>query len=109
MKMARNKLASRARWQFSEKRESRRIDLGTDAMERVAANADNPSQNLSGQELLECFYARLTEEERQICDLRSREMSWDEVAQQLGGTPNARRMQLTRAIDRVSHELGIDD
>ncbi len=108
MKMARNKLVSKARRQFSEKREARRIDLGDDQLELVPDHADSPSQNASGREMFQRFYARLTDEERQICDMRSRELSWDQVAGQLGGAPSARRMQLTRAIDRVSQELGLD-
>ena len=34
---------------------------------------------------------------------------WAEIARQLGGTPDGRRMQLTRALDRVSGELGLED
>jgi RNA polymerase sigma factor (sigma-70 family) len=108
MKMARNKLASKARWQFSVKRESRRVDLGPDAMDQIPDPMESPSEDLSGQELLEQFNAKLSEEELRICRMRRCELSWLEIAEQLGGTPFARRMQLTRAIDRVSKELGLD-
>ena len=36
-------------------------------------------------------------------------LAWDEVARQLGGTAQARRMQLARAAERVARELGLDD
>ena len=55
------------------------------------------------------FREGLNEEERQIADLRSQGLDWAGVAAQLGGTPQARRMQLARAVDRVARELGLDD
>ena len=34
---------------------------------------------------------------------------WNEIAAELGGTPDGHRMRLTRALDRVAPELGLDD
>jgi hypothetical protein len=59
--------------------------------------------------MLSNFFGRLSEEERQIADLRARGLAWEEVAGQLGGTAQARRMQLARAAERVSRELGLDE
>ncbi|HEY6564558.1 MAG TPA: sigma-70 family RNA polymerase sigma factor [Pirellulaceae bacterium] len=109
VKMARNKLASQARRQFSQKRDARRVDAGTGLFGRVADPAESPSQNISGQELFESFCAKLTADERRISQLRSQDLSWEEIAGQLGGTPHGRRMQLTRAVDRISLELGLDE
>ena len=67
------------------------------------------SQVASGKELLEAFRARLSQEEQELAELRAADCQWQEIADRLGGTPQARRKQLERAIDRVSQELGLED
>jgi hypothetical protein len=51
----------------------------------------------------------MTEEERQLADLRADGRDWNQIAAQCGGSPEALRKQLARAIDRVSAELGLED
>lgn len=51
--------------------------------------------------MLDEFRRRLTEEERQLADLRGRGWEWAGIAEKLGGTAQGRRKQLARAIDRV--------
>jgi RNA polymerase sigma-70 factor (ECF subfamily) len=106
--MARHKLASAARRQARLKRDLRR-DAGGDGLGRVAAGGASPSEQAAGRELLERFQAALDAEERQLVELRGQGLSWAEVAQRLGGTAQARRMQLARAVDRVRRELGLAD
>jgi hypothetical protein len=36
-------------------------------------------------------------------------LKWSEIAQELGGTADARRVQLQRAAGRVGRELGLED
>src|SRR6516164_6920798 len=48
-------------------------------------------------------YRRL--EARQLADLRGQGCGWAEIATRLGGTADACRKQLARAIDRVEHQL----
>ena len=60
-------------------------------------------------ELLNAFRAGLTPDERHLVDLRGEGSSWAEIATRLGGTADARRVQLGRAIDRVARLLNIDD
>jgi RNA polymerase sigma-70 factor (ECF subfamily) len=105
--MARNKLASRARLERRQRRDIRRV-VPTPS-EGIADQHPSPAQALSHRELLEQFRNSLTDEERTIADLRGQGMAWDEVAQQLGGTGQARRMQLARGIDRVAEQLGLND
>jgi RNA polymerase sigma-70 factor (ECF subfamily) len=106
--MARNKLAERVRHHHRQGRDVRRLD-GLAAGEAVVAAADeSPSQTVAGRELLAKFRERLSPEERQMADLRSKGFDWAAVAVELGGTPEARRKQLTRAVARVGEELGID-
>jgi RNA polymerase sigma-70 factor (ECF subfamily) len=109
VKMARNKLASAARRQTQKKRDHRRAAGAGDELGRVAGPDPSPSRLLAGQELLEQFRARLSEEERRLADLRHDGLAWAEIAERLGGTAQARRMQLARAVERVSRELGLDD
>jgi hypothetical protein len=59
--------------------------------------------------LLAAFRQRLSEEERQLAERRARRESWAGIVAALGGTVDGRRKQLTRAIDRVVRELGIED
>ena len=40
-------------------------------------------------------------------DLRGEGLGWADVAARLGGTAQARRMQLARAVDRLARELGL--
>ncbi len=60
------------------------------------------------RELLHEVQRRLSVEERQLVSLRVEGHAWPAIAERLGGTPEARRMQLTRALDRVEQQLGID-
>jgi RNA polymerase sigma-70 factor (ECF subfamily) len=107
--MARNKLASAARQQKRQKRDHRKVAKGDDALQQVAGDEPSPSQYIAGKELLERVQAELTAEEKHIADLRGQGLSWDEIAGQLGGKAQARRMQLSRALDRVAQALGLEE
>jgi RNA polymerase sigma-70 factor (ECF subfamily) len=109
VRMARNKLASAARAQSRQKRDHRRAVGGGDELDHVAAPNDSPSEMVAGRELLQRFHALLNEEERQLVELRGEGLAWADVAERLGGTAQARRMQLARALDRVGRELGLDE
>ncbi len=105
--MARNKLASRARLERRQRRDIRRVT--SSPPEGIVDSRPSPSQAFSHRELLEELRKSLTDEERSIADLRGQGFAWDEVAEQLGGTGQARRMQLARGIDRVAEQLGLED
>jgi RNA polymerase sigma-70 factor (ECF subfamily) len=107
--MARNKLASAARRQYRQRRDNRRVAGGSDGLGEVAGGDPTPSRIFAGQELLDRFRAGLSDEERQVADLRGQGLAWADIAQQLGGTAQARRMQLARAVERVTRQLGLDD
>jgi RNA polymerase sigma factor (sigma-70 family) len=108
--MARNKLASRARQERRLRRDVRRVAVVSPAaLSQVADPQPSASEMLSRRELLERMRAALTEEERQIADLRGEGLAWDQVAEQLGGSAQARRMQLSRGIERVGRALGLDE
>jgi RNA polymerase sigma-70 factor (ECF subfamily) len=107
--MARNKLASAARGQYRQRRDQRRVSAaGEEKLNGVAAALPTPSEVLGGRELLERVRQALNEEERQLADLRGAGFAWQDIAARLGGTAQARRMQLARAAERVARELGLE-
>ena len=106
--ITRNKLAFQIRKAHRQRQDvNRLVAVGVEDME-VASSQTTPSQCVAGEELLQTFRARLTDEERSLADSRTHEVSWEEIANRMGGTPQARRKQLARAIDRVSKELGLE-
>jgi RNA polymerase sigma-70 factor (ECF subfamily) len=105
--MTRNKVVDATRRQRAQRRDHRRA-TSLEAVELVA-RTPSPSEVVAGQELLGEFRNRLNEEERQLAEMRSKGEEWADIARTLGGTPDARRKQLTRAITRVARELGLDE
>jgi hypothetical protein len=106
--MTRNKVATAAQRQHRQRRDYRRT-AGTEELERVVDPGPSPSEQISGKELLERFRAGFTDEERAIADLRKDGLCWAEITTELGGTPQARRMQLARAVERVSRQVGLEE
>ncbi len=107
--MARNKLASQTRRQLALKRDTRRTAPAPQALQDVADESESPSSHVSCDEIMHKILSELSEEERQLSDLRRGGLSWEEVADRMGGTAQARRMQLDRAADRVISLLGLND
>jgi hypothetical protein len=106
--IARNKVARQARRHYATRRDVRRArGLGT--AEQIAAKESSPSSVLADEELVRKVRARLSEEERMIADLRALGRKWTEIALELGGTADARRVQFQRAAGRVGRELGLED
>jgi RNA polymerase sigma-70 factor (ECF subfamily) len=106
--MARNQLAERVRYEQRHRRDVRRV--GADAIEDrgIPSQAETPSEVISRRELLAKVRERLTNEERQVAELRSQGHDWASVARVMGGTPEARRKQFARAVARVGEEFGLD-
>lgn len=103
--MARNKILDHAR-----KPANRPVALGDEEWSRqVAANTETAQALASEREMLEEIRRRLSDEERQIADLRAQGRDWATVARHLGSSPEALRKKLARAVDRVARELGLDD
>jgi RNA polymerase sigma factor (sigma-70 family) len=107
--MVRNKVAARAAHEGADKRDYRRTSAGLDAAAGVEIPTPPPDGRLETQELLEKARRRLSEEERRLLDLKASGLEWADIAAQLGGTPDALRKKLTRAVDRVARELGLEE
>lgn len=107
--IARNKLSNQANRLKAKRRDIRReAGLGDDAASAVDAASD-PSEQASAKEILEKVRSRLDENERHLAEQRALGRSWKEIADEVGGTDVALRKKLTRALNRVMAELGLDD
>jgi RNA polymerase sigma-70 factor (ECF subfamily) len=106
--MSRKKLVDHIREQGAARRDLRR-DVGSAPIQDLPAAADDPSQQAAARELLHEFRKRLSEEEAKVADRRAGGLSWEQIAAELGGTADARRKELTRALNRIARELGQDD
>jgi RNA polymerase sigma-70 factor (ECF subfamily) len=111
--MTRNEVIHQVRRHSADRRDYRRLVAHDPTyLEGRWAESPSPSRLVAGRELLDEFRRRLSEEERRLADLRAQGCEWAEIAAKLGGTPEARRKQLTRALDRVAQQLegsGIGD
>jgi len=105
--MTRNKVVDATRRQRAQRRDHRRA-TSLEAVD-VQSATPSPSQIAEGREMLATFRGKLSDEERQLADLRAQGREWADIAREIGGTADARRKQLTRAISRVSRELGLDE
>jgi len=107
--MARNKLASAARRLYRQRRNIGRITGEPSALASVASAEPSPSRIVACRELLAQVRQRLDQRELELVDLRAAGLGWAEIADRVGGSPQARRMQLARAIDRLARELRFDE
>jgi hypothetical protein len=107
--MARKKLLFHVRKQRAQCRDVRRLEpITRDDCQAVAADP-SPSRQYEARDLLHTFQQRLSQEERHLAELRAQGREWPDIAGSVGGTADGRRKQLTRAIDRVARELGLDE
>jgi RNA polymerase sigma factor (sigma-70 family) len=107
LRMGRNRVATHVRRHEAECRDIRRAEQLPQNDREPVSPEPNPSQTVAWRELLQQFRDRLDVEERQVADLRGQGVAWADIVAQMGGTPDGRRVQLNRAIARVSGELGL--
>jgi RNA polymerase sigma-70 factor (ECF subfamily) len=107
--MARKKLAFQARKQHSQRRDSRRQVAEGGRLLETVTDGPGPDSLAIARDLLTALRQRLTSQEIQLAELREQGLTWPEIAFQVGGTPQARRRQLERALDRVASQVGLDD
>ena len=106
--MAKNKLAFQARKERAQRRDNRRNVAAADDQVFVSPSS-TPSRKVAAREMLQEVHKRLSPEERQLVDWRNDGMEWDEIAKRLNGSAEALRKKLTRALDRVAEELGMEE
>lgn len=106
--MARNRVTDHARQQRAARRDYRRTERTADDGGHFVDPDPSPSDEISEKELVEAFQSRLSVEERYLADQRARGRPWGEIAAEVGGRPDARRVQLERAVNRVTRELRLE-
>jgi RNA polymerase sigma factor (sigma-70 family) len=104
--MARNKVAYQARKQKALRRDKRREVSVHGEQIGLPAHDPSPSRQLIGREMLTEIQSRLSEEERRMADLRSEGCGWADIAEEMGGSAQARRKQLARAVNRAARAVG---
>ncbi len=110
--MARNRVIDWARRSQADRRDGRRNVSLEDADGQVrplASQQEGPVTVLVNRELLEKVRSRLNLDELKLMEDRADGRNWNEIAAETGEQPNAVRMRLTRALDRVAEELGLEE
>jgi RNA polymerase sigma-70 factor (ECF subfamily) len=107
--IARNKVTNQANRQQAGRRDYRRDRVLGEQSATLRAAQSDPAEQAAARELLAKVREGLSDEERQLAEMRGRGDSWAEIATALGGSAEALRKKLARALDRVLHELGLDE
>jgi RNA polymerase sigma factor (sigma-70 family) len=107
--ITRNKLANQAHRMQAQRRDIRRDAPIGDQADRIPDQASDPSEQASAKEILEKVRGRLDDDERYLAEQRGLGRDWQELADELGGNAGALRKKLSRALDRVMAELGLDE
>jgi DNA-directed RNA polymerase specialized sigma24 family protein len=107
--MARNQVRDEARRHQAECRDWRRLapDASGESLDTLMDTGPTPSKIVAGHELVAEVYRRLPDEERELVEERVQGTAWAAIAAQRGDQPEALRKRLTRALDRVFHQLGL--
>jgi RNA polymerase sigma-70 factor (ECF subfamily) len=107
VRMAHNKVIDKTREGKAARRDVRRVEAGnSEVLDEAAGGGGTPSEIVASRELLERARQLLSDEERRLFDARAEGRDWAEIAAALGGSPEALRKKLTRALDRVEEQLG---
>jgi len=107
--ITRNKLRNQANRLHAQRRDIRRhMTIETEGVV-LADRASNPGEQASAREIFEKVCERLDPAELYLAEQRSQGRTWPELADELGGTDVALRKKLTRALNRVMTELGLDE
>ena len=106
--MARNKIALKVqKYRTLRRNIKREVSLDAEPGECAAvARGPSPSRMMMGRETLEGLRKSLSSDEWRIAEFRMQGRSWSEIAEELGGTPQSRRKQLSRAVRQAVRDSG---
>jgi RNA polymerase sigma-70 factor (ECF subfamily) len=107
--MARNKLAAQARRSQVVRREYPDLETQRGRGTEPAAAEASPSRLAAGRELLARVRQQLSAEERLLAEQRAAGRSWADIAAEQGTSAEALRKKLSRALDRVAEQLGLEE
>jgi RNA polymerase sigma-70 factor (ECF subfamily) len=104
-KMAQNKLGTRARDQFRQRRDVRRLSqVAVDDVD-VASQEPDPTRRIDDQDLVDRALGMMSPEIRAIAVRRMDGELWPKIARAMGGTPDGRRKQFERALEPIADLL----
>lgn len=109
--MARNRVIDWVRRTQADRRDGRRdvsIEGDDGRQMQFASKQPGPVSVLISRELLDQVRSRLAPEELKLMEQRAEGLDWSQIAKQTGNQANTVRMRLTRALDRVADELGLE-
>ncbi len=109
--MARNRVTDWARRGRANRRDGRR-DVSLEAhdlsaREFIEQNPGPPSI-AADRELLQSVRGKLSQDEQRLMDWRAEGRQWTEIGIELKEHPAAVRMRFTRALDRITTEMGLE-
>lgn len=106
--MARHKVIDRARQYRSVRRGGGKVHGAPDGLgELTPDETPGPDELVADRDLLEAVRCRLTPSDQEVLDRWLVGQEWPEIARQLGGSPEALRKRLSRAIDEAAAHLGL--
>lgn len=90
-------------------RDFRRNDLTPVEDLRVQAKATTPSQVAIHKEVVTRIRVLLGEDDARIVDMMLENRSWKEIGDMLNVQPDAARMRVRRALDRIKKDIGLSE
>ncbi|MCA9062908.1 MAG: sigma-70 family RNA polymerase sigma factor [Planctomycetaceae bacterium] len=78
-------------------------------LQEIALESESPSQIIQRRELMARMSELLTDREKQVAAMRRDGLGWEAIAAQVGGTAEAVRKLLSRAVERVTAHLELMD
>lgn len=101
LEVARNRKLEALRRERTAKRGGGWRDVGVELLAEQADQDAPVGLELEQRELLEKLFTRLSERGRRIAQLRADDVPWEDIARQLGGTPEAIRKSYRRAVSEA--------
>jgi RNA polymerase sigma factor (sigma-70 family) len=103
-----NKFMALQRREMAEKRD-RRITVSLDSIDDIEDyRQTNDEQSARQVELVSAFERSLSIEERQLFMMRRQGLEWSVIAEELNENAVVLRKRLSRAVQRVARELGLE-
>lgn len=108
--MAKCKVSNQIRHYRTQRRNVKRdLSQNDTGAEELTGDQPTPSKVIHAKELMDQIRQRLSKEEQQIVELRQQGFQWNEVAERMGGTGDARRKQFQRMMKQLTRDLKLDD
>jgi RNA polymerase sigma factor (sigma-70 family) len=103
--MARNRVTNHALKEHAARRDQRRTRSSELHEREVVDPSPGPAAIMDGRDLLEAVNDRLSDQERQLAEQWASGDPWEKIGEKTGGRPDALRVRLARALERVRKDL----